>query len=246
MRLNLSSAAAPEATLAELIEACRTRGIEGLELVAPASMAEPLAEVWPDGRLRGTDVFLCGLYLTSAPLSDARKLARFSSRTGVPVVTPIGTVDPEEIEELAGSFSRAGGELLVSMPTEPAAFDLFARRATSTEMEGVGFAWELRPGEDDPILMSQVLTAAGSRLRYIRLHGGGPEAVRQGGAGIGPLMARLAAARFSGSVVLLPSNRRFHYAWRAWLGRVGGWGCGSKQSDPIPLRPGTLPVSTTG
>lgn len=240
MRLHLSSAAAPEATLDELIEACRKRGLEGLELVAPASMVEPIAEVGADGRLQGGDVSLCGLYLASAPPSDAGNLARFSSRTGVPVILPVGTLEPTEFEILAGSFSRAGGELLVSIPTEPAAFELFARQASSPEMEGVGFAWELRPGEDDPILMSQVLTAAGSRLRYLRLHGGGPEAVRQGGAGIGPLMARLAAARFSGPVVLLPSNRRFHYAWRAWLGRVGGWGCGSKQSDPLPLRPGAL------
>lgn len=70
-----------------------------------------------------------------------------------------------------------------------------------------------------------------SRLRYIRFRGGGPEAAQQSGLGVGALMARLALARFAGPLVLAPSTPKYRYIWHAWLGRAGGWGCGSKQAD---------------
>ena len=172
-------------------------------------------------------------------------MAELSARLGVPVVGTLQSIGCERVEAIAGKFATAGGQLFMAAPSEPAAFELLDRCLTAAGLEEVGLAWDLKPGDDDPILMAQVLAAAGTRLRYIRLHGGGPETAGQTGRGIGLLMARLAVARFAGPLVLLPSDPRFHLAWRAWLGRAGGWGCGSKQSDPIPLRPSLgEPVTT--
>ena len=36
---------------------------------------------------------------------------------------------------------------------------------------------------------------------------------------------------FDGPLVLSPSDAAYHYAWSAWLGRAGGWGCGSKSGE---------------
>jgi hypothetical protein len=64
-------------------------------------------------------------------------------------------------------------------------------------------------------------------LSYIRLEGGGPESAMQEGRGIGDLMRRLALAGYSGPLILTPSSPRYRVAWSTWLGRRGGWGCGS-------------------
>ena len=39
-------------------------------------------------------------------------------------------------------------------------------------------------------------------------------------------------ARYGGPLVLAPGAPNALAAWRLWLGRGGGWGCGSKQSGP--------------
>jgi hypothetical protein len=76
---------------------------------------------------------------------------------------------------------------------------------------------------------ARLLARLGGRLRHIRLLGGGPEAAAQEGKGVGELMGRLAIAGYSGSVILSPSSTRYRLAWQNWLGRRGGWGCGSRQ-----------------
>jgi hypothetical protein len=108
-------------------------------------------------------------------------------------------------------------------------------------------AWEIDcnafdPGDD----AAEVLARLGARLRYIRLIGGGPEAVMQEGRGIGALMSRLALAGYNGALILTPSSPRYRVAWETWLGRRGGWGCGSEASDPAVVRLGAAPAFTGG
>jgi hypothetical protein len=85
--------------------------------------------------------------------------------------------------------------------------------------------------------------AAEVALRYIRFIGGGPEAALQEGRGIGTLMGRLALAGYNGAVILAPSATRYRVAWESWLGRRGGWGCGSKSAAAelvhLPVRTAT-------
>ncbi len=235
MHLNLSTAAAPDASPDELRDACVRRGVDGVELVLE-SPRSALADEWLRAAEEGS-LPLCGIYRSTPLEADARELAQLSARLDVPIVAPFGNIGCGRIEALSRTFTRAGGTLLVVAPSEPAAFELLDRCLAADGLRGIGLAWDLKPAEDDPILVAQVLAAAGGRLRYIRLHGGGPETAGQAGRGIGSLFSRLAIARFAGPLVLLPTDPRFHYAWRAWLGRAGGWGCGSKQSDPIPIRP---------
>ena len=97
---------------------------------------------------------------------------------------------------------------------------------------GLALAWDATPAETPIGAQAQTLLSAHSdRLRHITLLGGGPEAVTQEGRGVGELMGWLALSGFTGTVALAPGNPRYHVAWQAWLGRRGGWGCGSKSAD---------------
>ena len=54
------------------------------------------------------------------------------------------------------------------------------------------------------------------------------------------MMRELALAGYGGSLALAPSDQRYRVVWNAWLGRRGGWGCGSKAGAHA-----SLPVSRT-
>ncbi|MGH7444320.1 MAG: hypothetical protein ACREKM_05565, partial [Longimicrobiales bacterium] len=117
---------------------------------------------------------------------------------------------------------------------------------------GIDFAWEIDLADSNPAADADaVLDAASAQLRYIRFVGGGPEAALQEGRGIGALMGRLTLAGYVGPLVLTPSSARYRVAWAAWLGRRGGWGCGSTAgaNDPVRLAPAVralTPDETTG
>ncbi len=97
---------------------------------------------------------------------------------------------------------------------------------------GVAVAWEADPTRGELAERGSALLARlGGRLRHIVLRGGGPEATEQEGRGVGSLMARLAVAGYGGTVALAPSSDRYRVIWDAWLGRRGGWGCGSRLED---------------
>jgi hypothetical protein len=102
---------------------------------------------------------------------------------------------------------------------------------------GIAYAWEVDPAVADiAVDVDAVFGRSDADLRYIRLIGGGPEAAMQDGQGIGVLMGRLALAGYDGPVVLTPSSTRYRVAWASWLGRRGGWGCGSKAASDNVVR----------
>jgi hypothetical protein len=236
MRLGLSSAAAPDLPLADLLEGCRRRGLNALELVlgdahgldpeaGPARLEEGRREVEAAG------VRLVALACPSPGIAPARTAVRLAARLELPVLLPAAELAAEELGELAAG---AGGSarLLLGHGTDPAAVERLCRLVERLPDGTAALAWEVDPAEDDPAAVPAVLAAAGPHLAYVRFRGGGPESAGQSGQGVGVLMARLALSRYQGPLVLTPTTSRYRYAWSAWLGRAGGWGCGSKQADP--------------
>lgn len=230
MRLALSSAAALGADPGELVAACMRRGLTGIELVHDAGTAAPLDEFAAEARAAGLD--LVGIARPALPREEVVRAAREGADLDAPVIVPVAAFDRSLLGFAAEAFSGAGATLLLSHGGDPELANAILRLLEPVPgADAIGLSWELRPGLDDPRFTNYVLSSSGERLAYIRLFGGGPEAHAQTGTGIGAAMGRLALARYSGPLVLVPSSPLYHYAWSAWLGRAGGWGCGSKQSD---------------
>ena len=230
MRLALSSSAAVGATPGELVAACMRRGLSGIEIVHDADAAAPACEFAAEVRSTGMDVV--GIVRALLPREEVSRAAREGARANAPVIVPVAGFNRALLGFAAEAFSDAGATLLLSHGGDPELGSAIVRLLEPIPgAAAIGLAWELRPGLDDPRFTNYVLDSAGERLAYIRLFGGGPEAHAQTGTGIGAAMGRLALARYSGPLVLVPSSSAYHYAWSAWLGRAGGWGCGSKHSD---------------
>ena len=236
MRLGLSSAAAPDASLDELLDACGRRGLAALELRSgDAHGVAPLGagQAGEGGRrAAAAGVAIVG-YRTDGDAADAA-LAELSRALGAPVLLD-GPAGGAGRVERAAEITRLGGSAAVVVGGQAAAEDgaLVAAR-------GIEVVWDADPaagpvGEQVGALLARV----GPRLALIRLAGGGPEALGQAGQGIGEMMGRLALSGYGGAVVLAPTSSRYRVAWQTWLGRGGGWGCGSK-AVALPL------VSTTG
>lgn len=246
MRLALSTAAAVDFTPEELLAACSRRGLSGLELVS--GHAHGLGSELPPAELErrrvrfaagGAPVVGFRMAWSHAVRPDA---ARLSSALGAPVIAefPGGDVanfsTDERFEDglrnAAVAYSEAGGRLLLAHGSDA---DVVSGLRASIERAGpaaLGLAWEVEPASGDLAgRIPAVLDAAGPALRHIRLSGGGPEAAQHEGRGIGILMARLTLIGYRGTLALAPSTQRYRVAWSQWLGRRGGWGCGSKSSD---------------
>lgn len=242
MRLALSSAVAPDASPRELLAGCVRRGLTGIELTS-ISHESQIAELEETSSARAIDASarvlglqLAGVYIDSIRPDDLLPLARLGAAVNAPIVVPAQRLDRSVVPRAAEAFSRSGARLLIAHGGDPRMVEAIRWLLAPLPFEdAVGLAWEIRPASDDAGKMRDVLDAAGPKLEYVRLHGGGPEAHAQSGLGIGAIMARLTLARYGGPIVLTPSNPRYHYAWNAWLGRAGGWGCGSRQSDPSLL-----------
>lgn len=233
MRLVLSSAAAPDLALADLVAAGVRRGLPALELVS--GDAHGVAAYLAADTLRSL-VARAGGEVAAFRAAGAREArspaaARLSAELGAPVVAPRGAFVPGDVPGLARVYADAGGTLLLTHGSDPAEALALRWAAEGAPGGSVGLAWEVRPGADEPGDARGVLDAAGGLLRLVRLHGGGPESAAQEGQGIGALMARLALGRWAGPLVLAPSTPAYRRAWSAWLGRAGGWGCGSRQRD---------------
>lgn len=228
MRLALCSSAAPEASLAGLVQACGRRGLDALELregdghgVNPDH--EAITGAVGGGRAAaGVEIVGYRSLLAGHDLW----LARLSEALDAPVLLDGSSslharlVRGRQIADLAGRVSIVvtGEEYL----------EAGARAA------GAGFdvAWDVDPLLDDVgAQAAQLLDRVGDRLRHVRLLGGGPEAAAQEGRGIGAAMARLALSGYAGTLSIAPSSSRYRLAWSAWLGRRGGWGCGSRADD---------------
>lgn len=222
MRLSLSSAAAPDASLAELLAASVRRGFGALELDLVHSHGVNLESAHADldaarSQFQYAGIEICGISGLSLERSDVCTAVDIAADLEAPLILR---------EDLLSEAAGGRAELLTRHRTD------VEQVQDLVEKYDLGLAWDFRPEEDDPGAVPEVIAAAGSRLKYVRLYGGGPEAARQEGHGVGAFMARLTLARYGGPLVLTPSTTKYHYAWGAWLGRAGGWGCGSKTSDP--------------
>ncbi|NIP78159.1 MAG: hypothetical protein GWM90_02720 [Gemmatimonadetes bacterium] len=249
MRLGLSSAAAPDAPLSELLAACARRGLATLELeeghghgLEPGlrSLAAPRDAA---ARIEAAGVSLAGFRVargstarlpgsaagaTEEDAADAATWARFARALGAPALVPLhGPVD----RRAALALRRAGVPVLGILPPDPFADPALAS-LVDPGSEGLPLAWDADGAVTDlDVVAPRLLDRAGARLRHIRIPGGGPESAGREGLGVGTLAARLALAGYAGTVALAPSSARFRVVWDAWLGRRGGWGCGSAGED---------------
>lgn len=243
MRLALSSEAARGATPRELIAACARRGLAGLELHLPDLLldggVESIADATSLGATaRSAGVEICGIYRPRLAADEIVASAAAAAALGAPLVVPVWGFDRALLPRACEVFAEHEARLLLAHGTDARVVDAIRWLADAVpNRDVIGLAWEVRPGADDPARVPDVLEAAGSWLRYVRLHGGGPEAAAQAGMGIGALMARLTLVRYAHPLVLTPSEPRYHVAWNAWLGRSGGWGCGSKHAERESARP---------
>jgi len=239
VKLALSTAAAPDYTLAELFDACVRRGLAALELVAddrhgvgPELEQREVLEIVEEAGARGVTIAAYrsrGLWEATAP-----ETVRLAAWLGAPVVVTLDESEDDVVDVInaAHRYAAVGARLLVehrSAPGEVAELRALAERAAP---HALGLAWDAEPADGGLDAAAEIITAAGPLLGHIRLRGGGPETARGEGQGIGSLMGRLTLARYPGCIAIAPSTPRYRYAWNAWLGRGrGGWGCGSKTSD---------------
>lgn len=235
MRVALSSAAAPSAPLGELLEAAARRGLAAVELVEGHGHGlEPYASHTGhavDAAREATEagVGLAGFRLAGtrpdATAAHAASLVRFARALDAPMIMPLTAA-----VRIAPDLRREGVAALALLPSGP---------ELDGELDGldalpedVPLAWVADPSLGDVAGQGgRILTRARGRLRHIVLKGGGPEATEQEGRAVGSLMTRLAVAGYAGTVALAPSSERYRVIWDAWLGRRGGWGCGSRSED---------------
>lgn len=223
-------------SLAQLLESCGHRGLELVELVTghahgvgpaldPARIAELVWEV------RASGVHVAGLYLADEADTDWAAAAKLAAAFEAPAIVSPGAAAGSTLARVVSHFTEQGANLLLSHRTDLAQAAALSELVDAAGGGRVALAWSIDPNVDDLTEVPAILDRTGDRLAYIRFMGGGPESSQNTGRGIGALMARLTLASYSGPLVLRPSNPSYHYAWRAWLGQAGGWGCGSKTAD---------------
>jgi hypothetical protein len=240
MRLGIGSPAAPDAGLGELLERAQRRGLEVVELEEghghglDPNHAGTAAAADASERAAQAGIGIAGFRLT-APLPEPRgeeagAVMAFARALGAPLLIPL---EPDRRLVAGVDLARAvrdGGQ--EALPVLPAVGAMACLDHLDRMDPGIPLAWDVHPDSTDlPATAAVLLRRCGPRLRHIRLAGAGPEAVKHEGRGIGSLMARLALAGFGGTVALVPSSRRYRVIWDAWLGRGGGWGCGSAKED---------------
>jgi hypothetical protein len=242
MQLGLSSAAAPDAVLDDLLAACVRRGLAVLELragdshgVAVAGPGSPIGDAVR--RAAAAGVRITGLRIESlATGPEVAELAPAAGAARVPLLLAGGAGVGDRLERAAAVQALGASAVVVVSGDVPAA------EVEAVLAAGFDVAWDAA-ASDLARAGSRVLGLAGERLRHIRLGGGGPETALQAGLGVGELMVTLALAGYAGSLILTPSSDRYRIAWRTWLGRRGGTGCGSKVSEPLPVR---MPAPAAG
>lgn len=207
MIVALSTDAAPRASLDELVDGCRRRGLSALHVVA--GHAHGLPE-------RSTDAELVELH---AQLGAADvKLASYEVRCAE-------TAALDTALRICAPFQAT----LVLPHDVP---ELLAQWQPACERAGVVIVHALDINAAD----GNVAAAAAARLlggapQHITLRGGGPEAAQHEGRGVGTLMAQLALRGYQGVLALAPSHTAVLPVWRAWLQHGKHWGCGSKRAD---------------
>jgi hypothetical protein len=243
MRLGLSSAAAPDATIDELLAACVRRGLAALELRQQDAHGVTGA---PDGiggaeaqeRARAAGIEITGF--RSETGGEDLSLARVAAAAGAPVL--VGGCCVRARAHRAAGLRAVGVEVAVALEGD-VPLDALERAAAC----GAQVAWDANVVTGGlGGTAARLLDRLGGRLRHIRILGGGPEAAMQEGRGVGELMGRLALAGYTGTVILSPSSTRYRVAWQTWVGRRAGWGCGSKEEDPSLVRLCGVPLTGAG
>ncbi len=231
MRSGLSSEAAPRATLDELLSGAARHGLTSLELRAgdghDVSAATALGR--DDGAaakrtIAAASAELCGYRDTGC--EDETALAELSRVLECRILVDSPAVLTHRLGR-ADLLRASGAAVAVVVRGREAVGD--ARMVTKA---GHDVSWTADPRQE-PLggPAASLLADCGDSLCHIQLLGGGPESVMYEGRGVGELMARLALAGYSGDVVLAPSSPRYHVLWETWLGKRGGWGCGSRTAD---------------
>lgn len=233
MRLALSSAAVPDATFDELLAACARRGFAAVELevghahgITPTT--GPTAAADAVERAARVGIGIAALRLEDAASVLDPQIPRLAAALGAPVVARIGDDVAEVVRVAAPRFADAGAMLLLACSGDLAEIERLRRRVELAPVGAMGLAWDVMPGDGALAVPEAPLAVGDGHIRHIRLYGGGPESMGQEGLGVGGLMGALALSGYTGALALAPSDRRYRYAWGAWLGRRGGWGCGSK------------------
>lgn len=243
MRSGLASEAAPDAPLEALLSGALRHGLTALELRAGDAHGISGEVAARSGLVREAAQLAAASRITIAGYRDTGRddggaLVQLSRQLGSLILVDAPTGLAERLAR-ASRLRAAGGSAAVIVRGTTAVED-----ARAVARGGLDVAWEA-----DPTLgpvggtASQLLSECREALTHVRLLGGGPESMMHEGRGLGELMARLALSGFGGAVILAPSSRRFHVAWATWLGRRGGWGCGSKASDATLVALGPPPAA---
>lgn len=204
MKTALSSAAAPKATLQDLLEGCARRGLDGVHLI--------------DGHDHGWS-------LDSSESDILRILLEVQSRELI--VTSIATASLRAVTpERAAEVSRMMGAPLVVQEGRASDWTVGYERAGGLLATGVTLN-----AVQGNVLDAARAWFDGDLPQHITLQGGGPEASLYEGRGIGSLMSRLSLAGYQGTLTLAPTARAVLPVWNAWLNHGRSWGCGSHKSD---------------
>ena len=231
MVLGLSSAAAPDAALQELVAAAARKGFAALGLREGDGHGVSPLDAGPGVRAALEEAAAAGIRISGYRAGRAGHdlaLARLSHTLGAPVVLD-GSGGVAARLERAIQMAAAGADVAVVL-RGPSVLEEAAFVASA----GLTLAWDAdaRHGSLDRTAESLLQRHPGE-LRHIRLLGGGPEAAMHEGAEVGAMMRRLALEGYQGTLVLAPSTTRYGVAWQRWLGRRGGaWGCGSRHGAP--------------
>lgn len=233
MRLGLSSAAATDADIDALLASCARRGLAVLELRDEDAHGVSDVESARAAAVLASDFGVAIAAIRAAASADVDQVAALAAQLEAAVLVAAGSLE-DRVSDTRRLLAR-GVQALVEV-SGPADGWLGALEGADTDV-----AWQIDQAVTDLAGdVQRVLRAMPGRLRYVRLLGGGPETATEDGRGIGALMGQLALARFDGPLVVAPSSPRYHVAWGAWLGRRGGWGCGSKADrEVVQLSPAT-------
>lgn len=218
--LALSSEAVPRFSLDQLAQACRGRGLDGVELVVTGSVAADVLVA------RSALARVVALRAPRLDPSIATELARASRVLGAPVSVVCDAV--EQLEDVVALFEAAGAHLLLAHGSDLDAALSTLAIVRSSGSKALGLAWELEPSTASLESAGAVLLATHEHLGLVRLHGGGPEQRLQDGRGVGPILGELALAGYKGPIVLCPSTggEAIVQLWERWATSHGGAGCG--------------------
>lgn len=240
----LSSAAAPRATLDELLAGLTRHGLSALELhVGHAhgvdGASTPAAIDAAVRRLREAGVRVVALHDDLHNDHAAPSDALGDTVRALDTRWTIGRSRPLAARIERANWARNAGVPVAVLVGGPSA----VADAGDVRRAGHAVVWDAHP-DDAPLApqCERVLAACGGSLVAVRLCGGGPEGSLHEGRGLGGVMARLTLAGFDGALVLAPSDRKYHVLWDTWLGRHSGWGCGSRAADPAGQHQRPLPV----